>query len=676
MMLGSRIRNVAARGLLVAAPSAVAPSVVALRAAVLRAAVLGAVALCAASAVHAQERKSGATPGCVDYSNNVAGCQPSTFPTPTGQMPSRRVGKDGKIDTKSSEAETRAGAALDERKLHLFRNIKPVHWVATVASVKDAATGGWTGGDLDAMGDARGLGIAGNCIFVGHENGLGQKHPINIFRIQPDPLKQAPVQVGEIPALSQGDQGFDDRELRSLVYTPSSGQDRQIMVRNGGTQSIGRELVYDIDLNTCLVKSESGTYDFGGQSHEFYLWHDPVNPNRVLVYMTIWTPAVPDPNNPGLAVADLYVMAVTDEKTGDILKEPRIDATFTLQDAGGPRLNEKPDATGLYSDGRFIDYSVNQDLWGQPGIVNKIEQNKLHSISISNDGERGYVAGTTAGFYVLNTEAIAHHTDADLAAGKAGCNLHTTLVASGGAGIDAAKLPELASDCVHMVVNDDPGLKAYLGSTAPPQAKVERYLALESRSRFDVYPPFNAFPTGTHSAVLVPDRPAEVRGNTKGRPAYVWLSDENFGGCPLNYARVVSVEQEAYPAMVGAFAIPDNLLDNCLKQPITEPDGVTRRRPIPQQNHNPTVFKDLVFTTWYGHGLRVVDISNPMTPREVGYALPVPQGIARTYPIFKDGLMYWTDNRTGLHVAKYTGPYAEEIPGKDVYEGNATSPHR
>jgi hypothetical protein len=65
-----------------------------------------------------------------------------------------------------------------------------------------------------------------------------------------------------------------------------------------------------------------------------------------------------------------------------------------------------------------------------------------------------------------------------------------------------------------------------------------------------------------------------------------------------------------------------------------------------------------------------------MTPREVGYALPVPQGIARTYPVFKDGLMYWTDNRTGLHVARYTGPYADEIPAQGVYEGNATSPHR
>ena len=200
---------------------------------------------------------------------------------------------------------------------------------------------------------------------------------------------------------------------------------------------------------------------------------------------------------------------------------------------------------------------------------------------------------------------------------------------------------------------------------------------LLTRSRFDVYPPVNATPTGTHSAVFVPDRPARVRGNTKGRPAYVWLSDEN-GGCPLNYARMVSVE------------VGDRRRSWSARSPFptTRSRSASIRRPpsrtasrggaVPQQNHNPTVFKNLVFTTWYGHGLRVIDISNPHTPREVGHALTVPQGVARTYPVFKDGLIYWVDNDTGLHVARYTGPRRDELPGpgSGVYEGNATSPHR
>ncbi len=59
-------------------------------------------------------------------------------------------------------------------------------------------------------------------------------------------------------------------------------------------------------------------------------------------------------------------------------------------------------------------------------------------MSVTDDGERVYVAGTTAGFYVLDSEAIAHHTDAELAAGTAGCNQRSTIVSANGV-IDAVE---------------------------------------------------------------------------------------------------------------------------------------------------------------------------------------------------------------------------------------------
>jgi len=612
---------------------------------------------------------------CVDYSKDPAGCQPSTFDTPIGDMPSGRVNKSGDLDSTSSEQDARAGVALLENKLHLFRNMEHLHWVVTVPSVKDEATGKWKDGDLDGGGDGRGFGVAGQCLFVGHGNGAGKRHAINILKLAPDPVKQPPVQVGEIPAMAEGNRGFDDRELRAIVYKTSSGSDRFLLVRNAGTDNIGRMESYAIDPNTCLPTAQSDVWDFHAQSHEFFLWHDPANANRLLVFMTNWSGPLPDPDHPGFKVPDALVLAVTDEKTGDMLRMPKFLAGFTLQDVGGPPINEKPDATGLYSDGRFLDFRDQKNRAGRPGNFNTQEQNRLHSLSVTEDGERVYVAGTTAGFYVLDSEAIAHHTNAQLEAGAGGCNQRSTIVSADGV-MDPAKLPSLANDCVHMVVNNDPGLKAFLASNASPQVKAERYLVMLTRSRFDVYPPVNAVPTGTHSAVFVPNRPAMVRGNDKGRPAYVWLTDEN-GGCPLNYARMVSVESEITPIMVGAFAIPDNQVEECLDQAITEPNGQPRRQ-VAQQNHNPTIFKNLVFNTWYGHGLRVIDISKPQTPREVGYAITLPHGIARTYPVFKDGLIYWVDNRTGLHVARYTGPRAEELPGpgSGTYEGNATSPHR
>jgi hypothetical protein len=612
---------------------------------------------------------------CVDWTNDPAGCQPPTFDTPIGQMPSVRINSRGELDPFASEADVRAGAALLEERLHLFRNFEHLHWVITVPSEKDPATGAWKGGDLDSAGDGRGLGIAGNCIFVGHGNGAGVRRAVNIFKIQPDPIRQPPVQVGEIPAFVEGNQGFDERELRSLVYTTSGGEDRQILIRNATTRDTGKMETHRIDLNTCLPIAKSEVYEFAGQSHEFFVWHDPENSNRVLVYMAIWTPGVPDPENPAVKVPDLVVMAVTDETTGEVLDRPRTLATFTLQEVGGPPIDERPDETGLFSDGRFLDFSQHADRWERAGNFQNRQQNKLHSMSVTGDGGRVYIAGTTAGFYVLDAEAVARNTDAALAAGTAGCHQRSTIVSAGGV-IDASKLAQVANDCLHMVVNNDPGLQAFLASDAPERAKAERYLVLLTRSRFDVYPPINALPTGTHSAVFVPDRPAQVRGNANNRPAYVWLTDEN-GGCPLNYARMVSVEAEATPIMVGAFAIPDNQLEECLDQANTEPNGEVRQR-IAQQNHNPTVFKNLVFNTWYGHGLRAIDISRPHMPREVGYAITVPHGIARTYPVFKDGLIYWVDNNTGLHVARYTGPRSDELPGpgSGVYEGNATSPHR
>ena len=40
-----------------------------------------------------------------------------------------------------------------------------------------------------------------------------------------------------------------------------------------------------------------------------------------------------------------------------MLPKAKFLAGFSLQEVGGPPINEKPDATGLFSDGRFLDFS-------------------------------------------------------------------------------------------------------------------------------------------------------------------------------------------------------------------------------------------------------------------------------------------------------------------------------
>ena len=68
----------------------------------------------------------------------------------------------------------------------------------------------------------------------------------------------------------------------------------------------------------------------------------------------------------------------------------------------------------------------------------------------------------------------------------------------------------------------------------------------------------------------------------------------------------------------------------------------------------------LAFTTWFGGGLRVVDFSNPMLPKETGHFIPEP-GTGHKIPQSNDvevdgkGLVYLLDRLNGLDILEYNG---------------------
>ncbi len=611
---------------------------------------------------------------CADPKSAID-CVPATFTTfdiPFAKLPGGRMDAQGNLDPTSSAHDAHKGAFVAAKKLGLFRNFEWVHWVPTAPSKKDPVTGKWSGGDLDGFPTgwgSTGLGIAGDCLYWGRSNSTNTTGPrvtrdVKIFKIQPDPEKDPPIEVGTMPQLTvdNGETAVRDRELRPYNYTSTDGVARMLMVRSAATGTGGDVITYTLDPTTCLPVDDGATAK-GVLAHEFYLWHDPRNPNRLLVISQTY----------GSQDEDLIVTAITDELTGKVLKEPIFLASFTLENIGGPLRNERPDETGLYSAGRFVDYHQLTDQWGRPGASQPSQVNSLHSGTLSDDGERFYVAGTTAGMYILNTESLAQKTNSQLASGKV-CNQRSTNAwADGKVGgvVDVKKLPAVADDCVHPVLNSDPGVLAMLRSDRSDADKLARYTRLETRSRFSFTPPLVAM-VGVHSAVPVPNRPSLSSGNQKKRPAWVVITEEwPFGPCPERGLRIINVESEITPMMVGALAQSDSLIQNCMAQP--KPPGALIRPMM--HAHNPTVLENLVFVGWLGHGLRAIDISNPFNPREVGHARPVPWGDIMTYPDIHNGLIYVGDNQTGLHVLKYTGPHADEVPKNAVYSSNRSSPH-
>src|SRR5262249_52569583 len=332
--------------------------------------------------------------------------------------------------------------------------------------------------DLDGEGDGRALTIAGKCLFAGHANANNGERPMEIYRIADDPVRTPPVKVGEIQV---PDPGADDSIMSARLYRRTDGTETIVVARDVSTDE-GGLWVYEIDPSTCSLVGAAEGFDYGGDMHEMGMWTDPRNPLRTVLVAAAWNGAGrPDPNRPGKINPDIRVHAITDERTGAMLAKPITLAQFTLQDVGGPLRNERPDATGLFSDGRFPNYTNVISYDGQPVAYPTTQGNLAHQVTFSPDAKRIYAAHGLAGLYILNSEAIANNTDAALASGTAGCNWESTNIYRddnvGGGDIDASKLPTVANDCLHMVIHDDPGMKAVAAS-----GNIRRYLALHDRS--------------------------------------------------------------------------------------------------------------------------------------------------------------------------------------------------
>jgi len=196
---------------------------------------------------------------------------------------------------------------------------------------------------------------------------------------------------------------------------------------------------------------------------------------------------------------------------------------------------------------------------------------------------------------------------------------------------------------------------------------------------------------GAHSAVKVPGRPYLIATEEiYGKLGFV--GTQVFGralsGCPWGWMRVIDIHDLTHPVVVSEFKIDKNRQTSCTAP--TDPNYVTV---IAQDNfssyasHNPTVLPDVALVTWHSGGLRAVDLADPLHPTEAGLFMPTPNAfsvtpdpalepgsdnvIAWSYPIIKNGLVYFMDIRNGLFIVRYSGAHADEVGNIRFLEGNS-----
>ncbi|MGH7832648.1 MAG: LVIVD repeat-containing protein, partial [Candidatus Binatia bacterium] len=67
------------------------------------------------------------------------------------------------------------------------------------------------------------------------------------------------------------------------------------------------------------------------------------------------------------------------------------------------------------------------------------------------------------------------------------------------------------------------------------------------------------------------------------------------------------------------------------------------------------VYDNVMYVTWFACGLRAIDISNPYSPQEAGYYVPLPgkgQKVVMSNDVFRrdDGLLFLVDRYDGLEI--------------------------
>ncbi len=166
-------------------------------------------------------------------------------------------------------------------------------------------------------------------------------------------------------------------------------------------------------------------------------------------------------------------------------------------------------------------------------------------------------------------------------------------------------------------------------------------------SRMDYHPPLPGF---THTVVplferdlLVVSDEATTVSDGADWPKRVWLMD---------------IRDETNPVMISTLPVPEGFAEFHRQGGRIGAHNIHENDPEPGSAN----LQNTCVATWFSAGLRVYDIRDPFTPREIAAFLPeTPEGqrACRISDVFVDdrGLVYAADRANGgLYILEYHGP--------------------
>ena len=392
-----------------------------------------------------------------------------------------------------------------------------------------------------------------------------------------------PTILGEIALPTTLSVGYTSRELRvwpqqnmlvviyfgcsALIHACVSAQDT-------GAQPLQEMEFFDLSGAHAGAPTLVSTYKPSATPHEMFLWVDPVHANRALMY---WT----SPNN---SAKQLVVTDISGWRKG----------TFT-------------EVAHLSTPAYTADELSNFDV-------------RLHSLSVSPDGTRGYLAYLGGGVLIIDTSDLAN---------------------------------ALAKPAIRLVT------------------------PILGRAFWDYEGAHSTVAIPGTSYLLTTE---ELYG--KGGPLQLAFGPA-FAGCPWGWVRIVDASDPTQLKVVSEFKIDENQQSSCASVGALQDNfsSYTSHNPTVMPNlafvtwHSGGLraidLSDPTHPTAAGY---FVPAPEPNLPgHTIDPALePGSNGvIAWSYPIVSHGLVYFIDIRNGLYIVRYTGRFATQVDKIGFLEGNS-----